>query len=439
MGGTYQTMNKIIPGAYINFKAVPQPLMKVGDRGIATTAFECNWGKEGELVSLMSTDMFDGTFQKKFGDTDRLVPELILSNAYKVLVYRLNTGGVKATVPVGTNLVATAKYSGTFGNKLRVSVVAKDDKFEVTTYIETVPVDVQVGATAEDIKSNEYVTFSGTGVLTITAAVQLIGGTNGLTSASTAYEAYFKLLKTAKFQTLAITNNHDTANPLANAFVLSMREDNGKKIQVVTKSTTDDYEGLIKTKQGYKTALSTITEDMFPAWVAGATAGCPINESLTAKVIDGATSIIGEETREEIIEDLQNGFFLISATSDGGVMVVKDINSLHTFTPNKGYDFSKNRVIRVLDEIAMTVSSTFEKSYMGKVSNTEQYRNVFKSDLISYINSLTNMDAVQEFDSATDIRIRVGSALDEIIVDADIMPVDSMEKLYMTVNVRGAN
>ena len=49
------------------------------------------------------------------------------------------------------------------------------------------------------------------------------------------------------------------------------------------------------------------------------------------------------------------------------------------------------------------------------------------------------MDAVQEFDSATDIRIRVGAALDEIIVDADIMPVDSMEKLYMTVNVRGAN
>ena len=58
-------------------------------------------------------------------------------------------------------------------------------------------------------------------------------------------------------------------------------------------------------------------------------------------------------------------FFLISATSDGGVMVVKDINSLHTFTPNKGYDFSKNRVIRVLDEIAMTVSSTFEKIVHG--------------------------------------------------------------------------
>ena len=43
-----------------------------------------------------------------------------------------------------------------------------------------------------------------------------------------------------------------------------MREDNGKKIQVVTKSTTGDYEGLIKTKQGYKTALSTINGGYVP-------------------------------------------------------------------------------------------------------------------------------------------------------------------------------
>ena len=59
-----------------------------------------------------------------------------------MLVYRLNTGGEEL------GPVATAKYSGTFGNKLRVSVVAKDDKFEVT--YRNLPVDL--GAT--DIKSN---------------------------------------------------------------------------------------------------------------------------------------------------------------------------------------------------------------------------------------------------------------------------------------------
>ena len=45
------------------------------------------------------------------------------------------------------------------------------------------------------------------------------------------------------------------------------------------------------------------------------------------------------------------------------------------------------------------------------------------------------MGAVQNFDGATDVTVMQGVNIDSVVVDLTIQPVDSMEKLYMTVNV----
>ena len=62
-------------------------------------------------------------------------------------------------------------------------------------------------------------------------------------------------------------------------------------------------------------------------------------------------------------------------------------------------------------------------------------RNLFKADIIDYLNKLQNMAAVQNFDSTTDIEVLAGEAIDAVVVNLAIQPVDAMEKLYMTVNV----
>ena len=46
------------------------------------------------------------------------------------------------------------------------------------------------------------------------------------------------------------------------------------------------------------------------------------------------------------------------------------------------------------------------------------------------------MNAIQNFDGTNDITITQGANLDEVIVTLNIQPVDSMEKLYMTVTLR---
>ena len=48
---------------------------------------------------------------------------------------------------------------------------------------------------------------------------------------------------------------------------------------------------------------------------------------------------------------------------------------------------------------------------------------------------LQNISAIQNFDSGQDIQVYAGEAIDAVVVDLAIQPVDSMEKLYMTVMV----
>jgi 5-enolpyruvylshikimate-3-phosphate synthase len=115
--------------------------------------------------------------------------------------------------------------------------------------------------------------------------------------------------------------------------------------------------------------------------------------------------------------------------------VEQDINTLRTYGQDKSYSFSKNRVVRCLDEIGNTIYLLFNKSYAGKVDNTDQQRLNFKTQIISYINTLQNMGAVQNFSASSDIEVNQGESIDSVVVDLSIQPVDSMEKLYMTVYV----
>ena len=124
-GGTFLTQNKIRPGAYINFKGVAKPLSSLGTRGIMTMPVPMSWG--GTITELLSTELIDGKSLPKIGytafDEESQIFREALKNAYKAIVYRLNTGGAKATA-VLTPLTATAKYAGIVGNEIAVSVVA---------------------------------------------------------------------------------------------------------------------------------------------------------------------------------------------------------------------------------------------------------------------------------------------------------------------------
>jgi hypothetical protein len=442
-GGTWTSQNKVRPGAYINFKAVPKPSMTVGDRGVMAIPLSLNWGATGQLIEVLSSDLLDGNSKKLVGftafDSDSKILASALSYCYKALVYRTDAGGAKATATIG-NITATAKYFGKLGNNIVITISENTttELWTVITYLDGVLVDKQVIAQASELENNDYVDFTidENEEMVETAGTSLTGGTNGTVTESTAYPAFLNLLAMARWQTMACLSSDSDIKASIQTFIRQCREDEGRYVQgVVGDYDGADYEGIINSISGAVIDGVSFSKYDFVAIVAGMTAGANFNESNTARKITGATSIIGELTDSQIKTALGNGKFLLSASADGSIKVEQDINSLHTYTQDRNYNFSKNRVIRTLDEIGTTTKITWENTYMGKVDNNDVGRGLFKADLVQYGNQLQQLSGIQEFTGADDITISQGNDLDSVLVDWYIKPVDSMEKLYMTVNV----
>lgn len=445
-GGTWLSQNKGRPGAYINFEAVKKGSMTTGDRGIAAIGLSLPWGKEAELTEVLSIDMLDGNSQKKVGvtafDAEAKLLSGALSYCYKALVFRMNTGGLKSKAVIG-NLSVEAKYSGTLGNEINVAVSkAEEGIFKVVTYVKGSSVDVQKVSSIAELEPNDYAVFSKVAEpegedFTESAGTPLAGGTDGAAVPESAYPAMFKLLKKAKWQILACLSDDVSIKKSTLDFIKGLRDDEGRYVQaVVADYDGADYEGIINSVSGAVIDGVEFLKTDFVAIVAGMTAGANFNESNTARTVTGATSIIGELDDNEIKKALEKGKFLLSTSASGVIKVEQDINSLHTYTSKNDYSFSKNRVIRTLDEIGTQTKMTWEKTYMGKVDNEEDGRALFRSDLITYAKELQRLHGIQEFDPDTDVSVAQGRELDSVSAEWSIKPVDSMEKLYLLVKVR---
>lgn len=448
-GGIWLSMNKVRPGAYLNFKSVPRPSMTVGDRGIATIALELNWGAEGQLIDVYSDELVGTASLPKVGftsfDAESKLLNIMLQNCYQAKVYRLNKGGAKAKTTIGETHVLTveAVYAGTFGNKITVSVVEEGSLFNVSTFVNGSQKDSQKVALIEELEANDFVTFSGTGTPELNAGKPLTGGTNGNYEKTTAIPEYLEALKLARWQTACfpqLTDDDATLKANIATFIENQRDGEGRYVQgVVANYPQADQEGIISVTQGLVINGVEFTKEEMTACVAGLTAGANINESNTNKVIEGATKIIGQLDNTGIIKALNNGELVFSTNQRGDIKIEKDINSYHTFTTDKNYEFSKNRVLRTLDEIGTSLKDVWEQTYMGKVDNNEKYRNLFKTDIDNYLKTLEGLGAIQEYVSSggmDNITLKQGAELDIVVAELYIKPVDSMEFLYATINVR---
>lgn len=450
-GGTWTVQNKQRPGAYINFVSVPKPVGTIGDRGVMTACLPMTWGPAGQLITLYGEDLLNGKSLAKVGctafDTDESLPyRLALAGSYKALLFRADTGGTKATNAISMDvLTANAKYAGSTGNN--ISVVITKDKPAVGQHtvdilfklVQQESFVVSELADFSDIES-EWVDFivptsPSSTEIPVTTGTVLSGGTNGTVTGETTYPAYFSAVDGEQWQCMAI-NTSEAVGAQVTEFIKLLRDTRGKKVQaVVYNYPAADYEGIISVDQGFKTAQDSVTVDLFPLYVASITAGANVNESNTARVVQDALSIINPIAEEDIEDALKVGKFLLSYRQDGVVCVEKDINSLHSFTVDKNYAFSKNRVVRCLDEIGNTTALVFNRNYCGKVDNDDIGRNLYKTELISMMDQLQGIGAVQNFEGTSDITVLPGNDVDSVVVDLLVQPVDSMEKLYMTVNV----
>lgn len=442
MAGTWTSQNKIRPGAYVVFKAQQQQSSKSGTRGIVTLPMKLSWGASGDVVEITSQDLVRGTVYDKIGlhanDPKALPLTEAMRNAPVALVYVQGTGATAATVEIQAGITATAAKPGTLGNSISMTSTAKNGRFEVITLVQGLEVDRQSLAKLSDYVPNGWVLLSGEPgtAFTAFAGKTLAGGKDGTVTEATDYPAFMQAVKNRTWQCMAVPTKAEGIAEKVVEYIQTMRENAGKKVQaVVYDYNTADYEGIISVDQGYKKGDTECDVTIAICWVAGATAGAAINESNTYKVIEGATAIIDPKSDYEIEDALLAGKLVFSTRQDGAVVVERDINTLHTYTEDRSYVFSRNRVIRCLDDIATSISKLFELSYIGKVDNNESGRTLFKGDVISYLNSLQDLGAIQNFDATKDIEVLPGHDIDSVVCNLWVQTADAMEKLYLTVVV----
>lgn len=435
-GGTFTEQNKIRPGAYINFVNEPAPTGKISERGIVTMGLSLGWGTSKTVITVDRSTNFPEVLGYDLSAPPLLLVKESLKRAKTLLLYRLNEG-TKATATSGS-LTVTAQYGGVRGNDLAIRVqpnIDAADKFDVQTLLAGEVEDTQTVADISGLVPNTWVVFSGTGSLSSTAGVPLEGGSDG-TVINQDHSDYLAAIEVFDFNTIALNAADDGLKALYVAFVKRLRDVEGKKVQGVLENyPTADSEGILSVKNGVILQDGTVlTSAQATAWVAGATAAARANESLTYQAYDEAEDVSPRYTNSQIEAALQNGE-IVFTQSNNRAIVEQDINTLTEFTPEKGKQFAKNRVIRVLDGIANDFKTIFETYYIGKVNNNADGRNIFRNECINYLTQLQNGNAIQNFDGQKDVNVVSGSEADSVYVEVSVQPVDAIEKIYMKVQV----
>ncbi len=438
-GGAWTVQNKVRPGVYINIKSQGKPQGAAGTRGTVTMPVVLGWGPEKTPVEVD----FETNFEKVLGypitDSALILLREALKRVNKVILYRVNAGGVKAAATIG-GINFTAKYTGTRGNQIAGSVKQNIDdttKFDVSTYLNGKEVDRQTVAAISELKFNDYVDFSGSGSIAAAAGTSLTNGANG-TAVAADYADYFTAIEPLNFNTMALPVDDAEIKAVTVAFIKRMREQEGKKVQAVLANyPAADSEGILSVKNGVILSSGTVIDKVkATAWVAGAVAGAEVSQSLTYSAYDDAVDVDTRFTNSQIETALRSGE-LVFVENQGRAIVEQEINTFVSFTPEKGKEFSKNRVVRLFDSIENDIRDIFASFYIGKVSNNDDGRNLFKSELINYLNRLQAIGAIQNLDPQEDIKVLPGTDIDSVVVNLHIQPVDAIEKIYITVTVGG--
>lgn len=433
-GGTFTAMNKTLPGAYINFVSTGSNVT-LGERGTAVLAIPLSWGAEGKFITIESGE-FTARSRELLG-YDANAAEILavrecMKRAKTLLLWRADNDGAKASASVG-GLTVTAKYAGTRGNDISVGVFADTNGgFEVITYLDGDIADKQTAAAASELSANSFVTFGGD-TISAAAATKLTGGTNG-TATGASYTEFLAAAEKETFSCIGYTGTDtDIKNTFA-AFTKRLRDEDGKKIVCVLADCPADYEGVISVKNGVILDSGvTVPKETAVAWVLGASASAEINESLTNTAYDNAVDVDIKYSKGEYEKALKAGEFVFY--SDGGkARVLSDINTLVTYTPAKNSDFNGNRFIRTIDGWANDIAALFSKSYLGSVTNSDTGRALFKADIVKLGAQYEELDAISDF-TPDDITVEQGNGKRDVVVNAALLPNDSMEKLYMKVTV----
>ena len=430
-GGTFTTLNKVRPGAYVNFQSAEKARGGIGASGTIAMTLCLDWGKDGFNEITAQTDTFVA-LGRNLEEPELFPLKEALKSAERVLLYNVaDTSSHASSTVIGSALIK-AKYKGKLGNQIKIVVVENlDDTYTVFTYFRNALQDKQTVELVENLLANDFVTFEGAGALEENSGVNLSMGTTAEPTAE-CYINYLKELELQDFYAFTLNSTDLTLKDTAISYCKKWRDREGKKCVLVLADVNADYEGVISVDNGVILSSGQVlaAQDTLP-FVTGAVASAGISRSLTYTIYPDAIDIMPRLTQSEVEKALQTGKFVFTRNHNS-VVVEQDINTLVTFTKEKSKDFRKNKIVRVLDAFNNELIARYAESYIGKVTNNQDGRDLLKKDILSILEQFKSNNAIEEY-SDEDVIVLEGAEKDVVIVNVGFVVTDAMEKLYATV------
>lgn len=428
-GGKFTVMNKVLPGTYINVLTTPNERSGL-ESGIVALPFCLNWGADAAVIEITAADWKKRCWEilgyKNDADALKPIREIFTGGATKVLVYNLNCGA-KAS-----NTYATAKFKGTRGNDIKIKIADNVDdntKYDVTTIVDNVDVDVQTVASAAGLVDNDWVVFDTTATLSVVTATALSGGTNG-TITGTQHTAALAALEQKYFNVLVCDSTDATTKALYSNYTERMRDAMGKCFQMIAYSLAADYEGV--TNVGTTVSDTGAAASSMVYWVAGKSASCSMGKAITNDEYDGEYEPVCTETQAALEAAIESGVFMFHLVGEE-TRVLMDINSLVTFTKEKSKLMAKNEIIRTTDYLCNSIADLFNTRYIGKVINSDNGRAHLKQDIASIQDELVQLGVI-EYENA-DLTVALGPDKGDVVITDTITVNAAMVRLYMTIAI----
>lgn len=426
-GGTFLVQNKILPGAYINFVSAANASARLSDRGIAAVGLALGRDFSDEIIEITNEDLQKNS-QSLFGcgytDDKLLYLREILLNATSVLVFPLDSSGaVKAECEF-----AAARKAGSGGNDISVSVSGGEGEFVVATLVGGVKVDEQSVSDLGQILDNDFVEFKREADLHAAAAAPLTGGKDGGVTVES-HQRFLDKLENYSFNALCCLSTDDDVKRLYTSFCKRLRDEVGKKFQVVLYNYAADSEGVVNVKNSCVSGL----ESGLAAWVCGVCAGTAVNRSALNKRYDGECEIFSDYKQKELEDAVSSGEFVLHRVGSE-LRVLMDINSLVSVSEERGELFRDNQTVRVIDQIGNDIAVLFATKYLGSVPNDAAGRISLWSDIVQHHKQLQDIRAIEDF-SDSDVTVAQGDTKKSVVVSDAVTVVNAMAKLYMTVTI----
>lgn len=442
-GGNYTNTKKTLPGAYINIVSASRSAGVVGERGVVAFAYPLSWNVQSAVIEVTAEDFY-GKSIEIFGynveDDEMILFREVFKHAQKIYVYNTNSGGTKAEKAQ----VATAKYPGIVGNKIKLKVTPTSritNGYDVKTYLGDAIVDSQLvtkdGTYLSGLVENAYVTFHENFIAPEEETEHTLSGASNGTTVSDHASAITALSHKSFNVLCAFVADTVNIERYVSACKAS-RDESGVNYQLLVYNTAGtNHEGVVNLGNSVATIGSIVPSYGLLLWTAGAMASCALNTSLTNFTYDGELSVNVDYTQIELEDKLTNGVFMFHEVGND-IRVLDDINSYVSDTNAKARDiFGFNQSIRIIDQSVNDIAALFNDKYNGKIQNDDAGRIALWSDLVSYYQELERIRAIEGFTPNSDLAVSaVAGNRRAVSVNATITIINTMTQLYMTVLVK---